>query len=88
MKSSQPYGGFPFNPGPGQAQLTPSERTAIKNLAVAKGHHHQNLKYYPSLSGSETDVSTSTENLTQVKIDLCLHGLIYVEFQGSTAQVG
>jgi len=25
----------------------------------------QNLKYYPSLSGSETDVSTSTENLTQ-----------------------
>ena len=26
-----------------------------------------NLKYFPSLSGSETDVSTSTENLTQVK---------------------
>ena len=24
-------------------------------------------KYHPSLSGSETDVSTSTENLTQVR---------------------
>jgi hypothetical protein len=30
-------------------------------------HQHNNLKYYPSLSGSETDVSTSTENLTQVR---------------------
>ena len=41
------------------------------------GHHQgvhgahqrvgQHIKYYPSLSGSETDVSTSTENLTQVE---------------------
>ncbi len=32
-------------------------------------HHHGKVPphYYPNLSGSETDVSTSTENLTQVK---------------------
>ena len=29
-------------------------------------------RYHPSLSGSETDVSTSTENLTQVRITLLL----------------
>ncbi len=67
MKPSQPHlpqGGY--NPlTHDQIQLTASERNAIRNAALAKGH--QNLKYYPSLSGSETDVSTSTENLTQVR---------------------
>ncbi len=40
----------------------------VHRLGGGNTHHqHNNLKYYPSLSGSETDVSTSTENLTQVR---------------------
>ena len=39
-----------------------------QQLPGARGPHntHKPSKYFPSLSGSETDVSTSTENLTQV----------------------
>lgn len=63
MRPSNPgavsgYPGHPAHPHPLYgAQVFPSRGPQKPT---------NNLKYYPSLSGSETDVSTSTENLTQV----------------------
>ena len=65
MRPSNPgvtYSGHPTHP---QYSLsnTQAQFFTSRGAQIQKG---QNLKYYPSLSGSETDVSTSTENLTQV----------------------
>jgi len=64
MRPSNPgvtYSGHPTHP---QYSLsnTQAQFFTSRGAQIQKG---QNLKYYPSLSGSETDVSTSTENLTQ-----------------------
>ena len=56
------YGGHPVYGGGAGHQLYPGHRPG-GHLVAKPG---TSLKYYPSLSGSETDVSTSTENLTQV----------------------
>lgn len=39
----------------------------LKGLVPGQSKFHPPPAYYPNLSGSETDVSTSTENLTQVR---------------------
>ena len=57
--SHSPYGGVSGGgPASNQPQFFPNRGPQITKA--------NNLKYFPSLSGSETDVSTSTENLTQV----------------------
>ena len=55
--SLQQAGGVPVQP-----QFFPSRVQQIGKM--------NNFKYYPSLSGSETDVSTSTENLTQEELKM------------------
>ena len=62
MRPSHP-GSLPPGGGvPVQAQFFPSRVQQIGKM--------NNFKYYPSLSGSETDVSTSTENLTQEELKM------------------
>lgn len=56
-----PYSGHPTHPQY-SINTTQAQFFTSRGAQIPKG---QNLKYYPSLSGSETDVSTSTENLTQ-----------------------
>ena len=47
---------------PQQTQYFPGRGPSAGQIPTKAG---QGVKYFPSLSGSETDVSTSTENLTQ-----------------------
>jgi len=56
-----PYSGHQSHPQY-SVNTTQAQFFTSRGAPIPKG---QNLKYYPSLSGSETDVSTSTENLTQ-----------------------
>merc|ERR1719238_1416706 len=76
MRPSQPgtgvpYTGHPTNPHPvqysqqahpQQTQYFPGRGPSAGQIPTKAG---QGVNYFPSLSGSETDVSTSTENLTQ-----------------------
>ena len=61
--SHSPYGGVS---GGGQVSNQP-QFFPNRGPQITKAN---NLKYFPSLSGSETDVSTSTENLTQVNTQI------------------
>jgi hypothetical protein len=67
--------------GPGSAQFQ-QQNIPIPAPRSSTGESHlimpgpklpkPTARYHPSLSGSETDVSTSTENLTQVRRGLSL----------------
>ena len=65
MRPSHPHPGYGGG-GPAPPPYGGGGRAALPHHRL--GGHHHNFKYYPSLSGSETDVSTSTENLTQVAV--------------------
>ena len=68
-------GGGPVGPGAGGVYPVPAPRSGPSVVSSVPYHHtvisgskmaKPMARYHPSLSGSETDVSTSTENLTQV----------------------
>ena len=64
-KGRPPPGMFGHHPSPSH---TPMSSTSYPVPAPRSGTkmNKPTARYHPSLSGSETDVSTSTENLTQV----------------------
>ena len=64
-KGRPPPGMFGLHPSPSH---TPMSSTSYPVPAPRSGTkmNKPTARYHPSLSGSETDVSTSTENLTQV----------------------
>ena len=73
-KGRPPPGMFGHHPSPSH---TPMSSTSYPVPAPRSGTkmNKPTARYHPSLSGSETDVSTSTENLTQVcffPISLCI----------------
>ena len=81
MRPSHPG---PLPPGYGAGGV-PVQPQFFPSRGVQQIGKLTNFKYYPSLSGSETDVSTSTENLTQEELKM-LRNMERQEPQGEETQ--
>ena len=81
MRPSNPG---PLPPGYGVGGI-PVQPQFFPSRGVQQIGKLTNFKYYPSLSGSETDVSTSTENLTQEELKM-LRNMERQEPQGEETQ--